>query len=558
MVLRIDTGLQNHFFFDAGSFRFYPIIRGEMKTWFIPILLFLFVGILYFCSEGPRDIPPSGLTADQLARQYCGSCHEYTRPEMLTKSIWKEDVLPAMGHRLGIYTGGIRPDSLLEQSGNRGAILEANIFPDRPLLAMEDWNKIVDYYTSHAPEQLLPARDSVQIQSDLRHFTYREAAHSRRPALTTMVKILPARHGIVFADTKPGVNKLVFLNEFLDLKTELSFKTAPIQLDEKSDTLLITTIGTNPFPSDRQDGDLQMVYRSGHSDVYNDSRVIIPDLRRPVQVTYGDLNQDGLEDAVVCEFGNHVGALSLYLQNRDGGYKRQVLKSAPGAIHAEITDLDQDGDADIVALMSQGMEGIYFFQNNGAKDQVHENQLIFSEKQLVSFSPLHGSQYFELHDFNGDGNDDLLYVCGDNADKTPILKNYHGIYIYLNDGNSNFSEAWFYPQNGAYKAIAGDFDLDGDLDIASISFFPDYANNPEESFLYLENTGDLAFKPYSFPQAERGRWMVMDAADMDGDGDLDIALGSFVYFIPKGDTTGLGQRWMEEGPSVVVLENTIR
>jgi len=32
-----------------------------------------------------------------------------------------------------------------------------------------------------------------------------------------------------------------------------------------------------------------------------------------------------------------------------------------------------------------------------------------------------------------------------------------------------------------------DFDLDGDLDIATILFFTDYSNYPEESSIYLEN-----------------------------------------------------------------------
>ena len=50
----------------------------------------------------------------------------------------------------------------------------------------------------------------------------------------------------------------------------------------------------------------------------------------------------------------------------------------------------------------------------------------------------------------------------------------------------------------------------------------------------------------------------MDAGDMDADGDADIVLGSFVYFIAAGDTTGLGKKWMSDGPSVIVLENTIR
>ncbi|HUH46437.1 MAG TPA: FG-GAP-like repeat-containing protein, partial [Arenibacter sp.] len=149
-------------------------------------------------------------------------------------------------------------------------------------------------------------------------------------------------------------------------------------------------------------------------------------------------------------------------------------------------------------------------------------------------------------------------VCGDNADKTPFLKDYHGIYIFLNDGNLNFKQAYFYHLNGAYKAMARDFDLDGDLDIASISFFPDYYSHPEESFVYLENKGDLVFEDFSFPEASNGRWIVMDVGDLDGDGDEDIALGSFVYFIPKGDTTGLGKKWLSSSPSVIVLENTIK
>jgi hypothetical protein len=200
--------------------------------------------------------------------------------------------------------------------------------------------------------------------------------------------------------------------------------------------------------------------------------------------------------------------------------------------------------------MAQGDEGIFLYENEGKGN--------FTEKRMLSFSPLNGSQYIELADFNKDGFDDLIYVCGDNADRTPFLKPYHGIYIFENDGHFNFSQSWFYQLNGAYKAIPRDYDLDGDLDIAAISFFPDYMQYPEESFVYLENKGDLKFKDFSFPQSTNGRWIVMDAGDMDADGDIDLALGSFVLFKPMGDTTGLGNRWITEGPSVIVLENTVR
>lgn len=200
--------------------------------------------------------------------------------------------------------------------------------------------------------------------------------------------------------------------------------------------------------------------------------------------------------------------------------------------------------------MAQGDEGIFYFENRGNGT--------FSEKKLLSFSPLNGSLYIELADFNNDGFDDIMYVCGDNADKTPILKEYHGVYIFLNDGALNFEQAYFYQQNGAYKAMARDYDLDGDLDIASISFFPDYVQHPEESFVYLENKGGLMFEASSFLQSTKGRWIVMDAGDIDGDGDVDIALGSFVYFLAQGDTTGLSKKWLTESPSVIVLENTTK
>lgn len=226
------------------------------------------------------------------------------------------------------------------------------------------------------------------------------------------------------------------------------------------------------------------------------------------------------------------------------------LRGEPGAINAIIKDVNEDGFNDILVLMAQGDEGVFLYENRGNGT--------FTEKRLLSFLPLYGSQYIELADFNDDGFEDLLYVCGDNADQTPFLKSYHGIYIFLNDGKFNFEQSYFYQLNGAYKAMPRDYDLDGDLDIAVISFFPDYYSYPEESFVYLENKGDLEFEDYSFPEATKGRWIVMDAGDMDDDGDIDLALGSFVYFEAMGDTTELGKEWLSTGPSVVVLENTTR
>lgn len=83
----------------------------------------------------------------------------------------------------------------------------------------------------------------------------------------------------------------------------------------------------------------------------------------------------------------------------------------------------------------------------------------------MPFPPVYGSSYFELADFNKDGFEDIVYTCGDNADYSPVLKPYHGVYIFINDGKNNFKQAFFFSINGCYKAIPRDFDGDGKPDI---------------------------------------------------------------------------------------------
>jgi len=523
------------------------------------ILLYIVLGIFELnCtgsenkikSEPIAEIPSLNLPADTLAMTICNTCHRYVNPQFLPRSVWKESVLPSMGFRLGIYPGGQRPDSLFEKGPGGLLVKNAGVYPVRPILAQADWQKIVTYYLDSAPDTVLPPVREKKITIGLKHFKYRESKFSHRPAFTTMVNILPENRGIVFGDSKPRKSNFTFLKSNLDKDYNVTLNSSPIHYYEKNDTVYLTTIGKSIFPHDGLDGAIQKITRTGPNNQYTKAEVIISDLQRPVNVQYGDLNNDNQEDIVVCEFGNLTGKLTWYQKEGPNKYTMHLLKSLPGAIVAILNDLDNDGLTDIIVLMAQGDEGVFWFKNKGNGT--------FEEIRILSFLPLYGSQYIELADFNKDGFNDILYVCGDNADLTPILKSYHGIYIYLNDGKQHFSSSYFYPLNGAYKAMARDFDKDGDLDIAAISYFPDYRNYPEESFVYLENLGNSKYRDYSFPEATSGRWIVMDAADMDGDNDIDLVLGSNVIFKAKDDPTNLGEKWFEKGPSIVVLENTIR
>ncbi len=84
-------------------------------------------------------------------------------------------------------------------------------------------------------------------------------------------------------------------------------------------------------------------------------------------------------------------------------------------------------------------------------------------------------------------------------------------------------------------------------------FFADYVKKPEESFLYLANKGGLNFQPFSIPGTRAGRWLTMDAEDLDEDGKIDIVLGNFstAPSFLKSAT-----KW-KEGPSFIVLKNII-
>ena len=64
----------------------------------------------------------SDLTGDILAVKHCVECHAFPVPELLPKSIWKKEVLPSMGHRMGIYEGVNAIERILLVSKNLGII----------------------------------------------------------------------------------------------------------------------------------------------------------------------------------------------------------------------------------------------------------------------------------------------------------------------------------------------------------------------------------------------------------------------------------------------------
>ncbi|NRB52962.1 MAG: VCBS repeat-containing protein [Saprospiraceae bacterium] len=507
--------------------------------------LYLFVGLLLLfgaCQNNnqpslsnpaeKQDYSYSFPDSVKLAiQQYCGSCHQTPSPELLDKTTWQKYVLPRMGYLLGRYED-ISRDSLIKIQGI------ATVFPEEAMIADSTWNSIKNFYLSTAPTQLSSSLPYASLPST-QQFKVKFPNYFLSPPSSTLVQF--GKHGEIYlgdANTK----SLFLFDSQLQLINKAKVREGAVHLDEEEGDIKLTVMGSFS-PTDASNGFILGLPKDGQRAPY----LMIDSLQRPVHSSYADFNGDGLTDMVISEFGKWTGGLSWWKQEGEQKYQEELLRGKPGATKTIPYDLDKDGDLDILALMAQGDEGVYWYENDGHG--------IFTEHRLLQFPSSFGSSFFDLVDWNKDGLVDILYTAGDNADYPPIEKPYHGIYIYQNMGALKFEEVFFQPLVGAYKAILEDFDQDNDWDIAAISFFPDFAQQAEASFIYLENQGNV-FQPTTIPQSTNGRWITMDAGDPDQDGDIDLLLGSLAFEVVP--PSPLLQKWVDNGIPFILLENTTK
>lgn len=486
---------------------------------FVLLSVIFYVGFFSSCKSYHRNSAHKEVSTasikkgEALAKIYCQSCHQLPDPSLLDTKSWEKGVLPGMGPRLGIFSFGYETYPYV-----RDRNIDAHFYPSQPVMPLNDWQNILDYYIATSPDSLPAQKRKERIKTGLSLFQVQIPSLNYEESATCYVKIntKDSSHPIIISDAIK--QKLYFINRDLAATDSVSDVGAVVDIDFLKNNLLACNIGLLN-PNTGKFGKGELMHLNSKNKFQKDSVALIDSLQRPVQITAADLNNDGKEDYVVCEFGYLTGALSWMENLGNNNFERHVIRDVPGAIKAYIKDVNHDGLPDIWALFAQGEEGIFLFTNKGNGN--------FDQEEVLRFPPSNGSTYFEFDDFNNDGFPDILYTCGDNADYSPVLKPYHGVYIFLNDKTNHFKQKYFFPINGCFKAIARDFDGDGDLDIATISFFPDFIHQPLESFVYLKNNGNFDFQPYSFPQADLGRWLTMDAGDIDGDGKIDIILGNF-------------------------------
>ena len=468
----------------------------------------------------------------------CASCHIAPAITDLPKNIWEDNVLPAMGARMGIINAENHPYHKLTFR-EQMAVIKTGVYPSRPTIDLADWELLKDYIIELAPDSLNninTIKSSPLTQFETKPITL----DSVKGSLYTFLKIDTLNHSIITGSRKGELASYDLIkkqNTVLDY-----FGWAIIDAKIVGDSTYVTNMGVMD-PNEIPRGNTVLRYGS--------STAILQDsLHRPVHTLYTDLNKNGSEEIVISEFGDLRGKLSLLEKDSFGFYRKKVLLNLPGSLRVIPRDMDKDGKDDLVVMTAQGDESVYILYQ--------KDNLEFEIEKVLRFSPVYGSSWFELIDYNGDGFDDIITVNGDNADKSFVNKPYHGMRIHINDGKNNFKETYFHPLNGATRVIANDFDQDGDIDFALLATFPDYNEHPEFNFVYLENTesSTYTFNQNHFEDTKMARWFLMDAADIDGDGDEDIVLSALTYsFTPVPEY--LEEAWSESYTDLLILENKL-
>jgi hypothetical protein len=255
---------------------------------------------------------------------------------------------------------------------------------------------------------------------------------------------------------------------------------------------------------------------------------LLSKIGRIADIRPGDFDGDGDLDLIVAEFGwLETGSITFLRQvEAEGGqlkFESEKVDDRHGTIHVPVIDLNGDGHLDFVALISQEHERIVGFVNDG--NGKFEKRVIFD-----AGDPSYGSSGIQLVDMDGDKDLDILYSNGDTLDGY-YLKPYHRIQWLENKGDVKFEHHVIDSMAGVYRAVAGDIDNDGDMDIvAGAHISSDLRQSFSEdtrfdSLIWLEQTAPGKFARHPIEQVRYYGYYALNISDLDGDGDLDIVAG---------------------------------
>lgn len=248
------------------------------------------------------------------------------------------------------------------------------------------------------------------------------------------------------------------------------------------------------------------------------SRVLVDKIARVSDVEAGDLDGDGDLDLAVAQFGYDQGE-TRWLENQgDWRFASHIIHSLSGGINAVVADADADGDLDIVSLISQEWEEIYVLTNDG-------RGAFTPVRVFGAANEDFGSSWITVVDLDRDGDVDILYSNGDAFDYAPPKgRNWNGVQWLENTGSLRFEYHRIADYPGASSPQAADLDGDNDLDIVVVSAYNDWAKPTSQSLVWLQNDGRMSFTMRDLANSPT-HLLTLAVGDLNADGRPDLATG---------------------------------
>ncbi|MFP5230138.1 MAG: FG-GAP-like repeat-containing protein [Acidobacteriota bacterium] len=244
----------------------------------------------------------------------------------------------------------------------------------------------------------------------------------------------------------------------------------------------------------------------------------------------GDLRNSGKLDVVATD----NGSVSIFYGNGDGTFTAGPTYAAlPDYMQVTITDLDGDGNADIVLGTSTG--GVYTIGGYDTPVPMYQvlmgrgdGTFVDSQAYLEGNYNLNGGPQIASADFNGDGKADLLVFQNGNG----LTAN--NLLMLPGDGKGNLAAAITSPLtiNKVTQIVSADMNGDGKPDAVLIG-------NSQLAVLLNQGTGTFAGEQdYTLPASA----VSVATGDFNGDGLMDIAVGvaGGVYVYPGQANHTLG------------------